>query len=320
MVFHQSPEWVQQVDSIYTQHGQNMCAPLSPWREALALFRKRSTYDVIHTMGIRESTVYGLLCALTRSPSRQIMAEIFLDEPQAGTGWRVKTALQRLVARRSLGIITNSAAEIPALAERLNISSERCIFVPLNSTLEPAKEPTPGEGFILAAGRSLRDYPLLIEAAKQIDVPITIIGGSDDLQNARLPENVTLLREVSREEYLDYVRRCQIMVLPLQQTTRPTGQVVMLEAMAFGKPVIATEQVGTVDYIHHGKTGFLVPPGNGAVLAETANRLIADRNAMTKIGMAALQTIRNEHTNRIHTQRRLNAIQKLQTRNCPNTR
>lgn len=309
MTFRQSPEWMARVDSIYPEHGRRINQPFSPRKEALLLFRQRKNYDLIHTMGIRESMLYGLLCLLTCSPSKQVMTEIFVDEDRpASLSWRIKTALYRLIARRSLGIITNSRAEIPDLAKRLHIPESRFHFVPLDSTVDPADHPLPGEGFILAAGRSLRDYDTLLQAAPQINAPIIIIGGSDDLQNTALPPNVTLLREVDREAYLDHIRRCSIAVLPLKKTTRPTGQVVLLEAMSFGKPVIATEQVGTVDYIQTSVNGILVPPQEPEALARAVNQLLADPSAARAMGQAALQGIRNEHTHAVHTQRRLRAL------------
>ena len=312
MTFHQSPEWVATTDSIYPEHGRHTAAPLSPLKEAWLLFKNRRDYDVVHTMGIRESMFCGLLCLLARTPSKQIMTEIFVDEDHlASTTWRIKTAFHRLIARRALGIITNSQAEIPALAERLALSEDRFRYVPLNTTVPPSSAPLPGEGFLLAAGRSLRDYETLIQASPAMDEPLIIIGGSDDLQHAALPPNVTLLREVDRTTYLDYVRRCSILILPLKRTTRPTGQVVLLEAMSFGKPVIATDHVGTRDYIQHAADGLLIPPGDPTALANAANGLLADPVAAEAIGQAALRSIREEHTDLIHTQRRLNALRDL---------
>ena len=312
MAFWQSTEWVAATSSIYPDHGQCSPTPLPPLQEAWQLFRHRAPYNIIHTMGIRESMGYGLLCLLRGCPSKQIMTEIFVDEPRpASLRWRLKEKIYKRIARRSLGIITNSQAEIHALAERLGLPENRFRYVPLNTTLSPVTFPLPGDGFILAAGRSLRDYTTLLQAAAHIPAPITIIGGSDDLLQANLPPTVTLLREVDRDTYLDYVRRCSIMVLPLLQTTRPTGQVVLLEAMSCGKPVIATRQVGTIDYIDHKKTGLLIPPFDATALATATNHLLQHPQFACELGMHALQHIHHAHTTPIHTHQRLSAIADL---------
>jgi len=312
MAYWQSSEWMQATDSIYDLSALEEPEYFSPYKEAWLLFRRRKDYDVIHSMGIVESMFYGLLCLLTGRSSKQIMTEIFIDEEQPERlSWHFKTAIYTKIAQRSLGVITNSQAEIPALAKRFNLPENRFCYVPLNSTVEPVEKPLPGEGFILAAGRSLRDYPTLIEAATDIDAPIIIIGGSDDLRHTELPANVTFLREVDRETYLDYVRRCSIMVLPLQKTVRPTGQVVLLEAMSFGKPVIASEQVGTVDYIKHDKNGMLIPLSDAKPLAAAANTLLRDKKKAHDMGLSALETIKTSHTNAVHTTSRLAAIDSL---------
>jgi glycosyltransferase involved in cell wall biosynthesis len=43
---------------------------------------------------------------------------------------------------------------------------------------------------------------------------------------------------------------------------------VVPEALAHGVPVIATSNAGAADLITHGRSGFLVPPGDTAALAE----------------------------------------------------
>lgn len=312
MTFWQSPEWMARVDSIYPDHGKNTPVTGTPWKEAWTLFTRRDQYDIIHTMGIRESMFYGLLCLLCGIRSKQIMTEIFLDEPSsAGPGWSLKTALYRRVSRRAIGIITNSRAEITALADRLALPERRFRPVPLNSTVAPLDAPSPGEGFVLAAGRSLRDYATLIQAAPAIRAPIVIIGGSEDLIGLPLPSGVTLLREIDRKTYLDYVRRCSIMVLPLKAAIRPAGQVVMLEGMAFGKPIVATNQVGTVDYIRDGENGLLIPPGDASALAGAVNEILQHPEKARKLGEAALNSIKTTHTHRVHTELRLDAIEKL---------
>lgn len=312
MMYWQSEDWVNAADSIYPEHGKNDPTPRSPLKEALLLYKKRRHYDVIHTMGIRESMTYGLLCLLTGVAPRQIMTEIFLDEEQPNRWtWRLKTALYQRIAKRSFGIITNSSAEIPTLSQRLKLPENRFRYVPLNSTIPPEQKPLAGEGFILAAGRSLRDYHLFIEAVSGLPIPVVIIGGSDDLLKTYIPPNIKLLRNISRNDYLDYMRRCTLCVLPLMETVRPTGQVVMLEAMAMGKPVISTKNMGTVDYVKNNETGILVPPNNIDAMRTAITSIINHPDTAAQLGCRALDQIHKENADTIHTARRLRALSAL---------
>jgi glycosyltransferase involved in cell wall biosynthesis len=65
------------------------------------------------------------------------------------------------------------------------------------------------------------------------------------------------------------------------------GPYTVLEAMAMGKPVVATP-VGLVpDAVEHGITGFLAPPGDGAALAQAVLPLLADDDLARRLGRAA---------------------------------
>jgi len=68
----------------------------------------------------------------------------------------------------------------------------------------------------------------------------------------------------------------------------PFGMV-LVEAMAWGKPVIASDSGGPREIVRHGETGLLVPPNDPALLAHALIRLIEDselRNRMGKAGAA----------------------------------
>ena len=75
-----------------------------------------------------------------------------------------------------------------------------------------------------------------------------------------------------------------------------TGQVVILEAMALGKPVIATETVGTPDYIENGITGILVPPWDQGALRKAICNLIRRPSLEEDLGRNGLEKVRRDHT------------------------
>ena len=60
---------------------------------------------------------------------------------------------------------------------------------------------------------------------------------------------------------------------------------VLLEAMACGKPVIATQVGGNPEAIRHGESGFLVPEGEPQMVAGIAERLLLDEGLRRTIGM-----------------------------------
>jgi glycosyltransferase involved in cell wall biosynthesis len=62
-----------------------------------------------------------------------------------------------------------------------------------------------------------------------------------------------------------------------------------IEAMASGKPVVATRVGGLPDVITEGRTGYLVPPKDAAALADAVLKLIADAEARARMGQAGRQ-------------------------------
>lgn len=59
---------------------------------------------------------------------------------------------------------------------------------------------------------------------------------------------------------------------------------VLLEAMAAGKPAIASDVGGMKEVVVHGETGFLVPAGSPPALADSILRLVTDRELATRMG------------------------------------
>ena len=72
-----------------------------------------------------------------------------------------------------------------------------------------------------------------------------------------------------------------IFVLP--SLAEPFG-LVILEAMALGRPVIATDAGGPREIVEHGVTGLLVPPSDPPALAAAIRRLFTDRQATKTMG------------------------------------
>lgn len=311
MRFHESTRWRAAVESIYPDHGA--AAPSrSPLAEALALWRRAGPFDAVVTMGARESLLYGLLCLLSGRRSRQVLVEVFLDAPRPGhPAWALKERLFRAVAAHALGVLVNSRHEAGQQAGRLGLPAERVRFVPLNANPVPADPPPTREPFIVAAGRSWRDYPTLLAALAGQPVPAHLFVGADDLPDAKASPGLTIHREAGREIYLDHLRRCAFAVVPLLPVERATGQVVLLEAMALGKAVIATRAPGTVDYLEDGVTGLFVGPGDAPALRNAIRSLWEDPARAARLGDAARRAVDARFGIEHHAEAKLAAIREL---------
>ena len=70
--------------------------------------------------------------------------------------------------------------------------------------------------------------------------------------------------------------------------------VTAIEAMAAGRPVVATRVGGLPDVISDGETGYLVPPGNVAQLASAVERVLGDGEATERLRRKARESVRHK--------------------------
>jgi len=87
---------------------------------------------------------------------------------------------------------------------------------------------------------------------------------------------------------------CQV-VVHASTSPEPFGRVI-LEAMALGRPVIATRAGGPEEIIASGSDGLLVPPGDVRGLAEALDSLLADAGLRERLGRAGLEKVRDRYT------------------------
>ena len=177
------------------------------------------------------------------------------------TGW--KGALARLALSRVDVFVVHSRAEIEVYSRWLGLSRDRFEFVPLSVEVSDIfSKPEADDGFILSMGTANRDYKTLFEAVRELPLKVTVVAGKSAVAGLTVPQNVTLLSNLSLEECQELLRAARLVVIPISSETAASGQVTLVEAMMMGKPVIATACSGTEDYIRHGETGMFVDCGD----------------------------------------------------------
>jgi glycosyltransferase involved in cell wall biosynthesis len=87
----------------------------------------------------------------------------------------------------------------------------------------------------------------------------------------------------------NYMEKCNIIVHTSIEP-EPFGMVI-IEAMALEKPVIATKIGGPLEIIEHEVDGFLIPPGNPQILADYIIRLANDTELRAQIGVEARKKV-----------------------------
>lgn len=165
---------------------------------------------------------------------------------------------------------------------------------PLSGTISPRypSHDTQVEKYIFSGGRTARDFPTLFQASFQLPVRVVVVGtrtSSDSLSGSTDADgrNFVLLPEVGYERFMELLTDSVLVVIPLRKVAYPSGQSMLVDALALGKPVIVTRCSGSIDYINDGENGFLVEPGNFLELRDKINYLLSRTEEMGRIGSNA---------------------------------
>jgi rhamnosyl/mannosyltransferase len=161
-----------------------------------------------------------------------------------------------------------------------------------------------GERLVLFLGvlRPYKGLDALARAMQMVDGRLLIAGrgtwpGLEALvRQLDLARRVTFLGEVSDVARRLLLHSCDVVTLPSLDRREAFG-IVQLEAMACGKPVVSSDlSTGVRSVNAHGRTGWLVPPGDADALARALNLLLDDDDLRATLGKAARERVEREFT------------------------
>ena len=159
------------------------------------------------------------------------------------------------------------------------------------TVLTPNRVPVVGTAGPLEA---VKGFPFFLGAAARVlatgrDVEFVIAGAGPEESNLRrlavklkIDSHVTFVPNLL--EFSDALSAMDIFCLPSLQQGIGT---IMLEAMAMGRPVIATRVGGLFRVVCDDHTGLLVPPSNSEALGQRILELLDDPQRAREIGRAA---------------------------------
>ncbi len=157
-------------------------------------------------------------------------------------------------------------------------------------------------GFVgrLVSNKSLPNLMRAFSAlrAKALPVTLLIVGeGSmmEELKSMARQDRVTdsVIFTGIRRDIPDILSALDVFVLPSLNEGLPNA---LLEAMAMGKAVVASEVAGVPEVVESGVTGLLVPMEDHGAIEKALNRLFQDRGFATRLGRAARDAVEKKHS------------------------
>ncbi len=289
---------------------------ISPLRDLVATIRlarliRRERPQILHTHTAKAGTVGRVAALLAGSRRPPIVVHTFHGHVLRGYFGPVRSLFFRVLERRLASITTALVAVSPQVRDDLVAlrvaPRERFVVIRLGIELEQRVAPEqdgrlesrrylgiPADRFavgwigrmtavkrtddVLVAFKRLRD--------NGIDACLCMVGdGPDRTQLERRAHELGVVRDTLflgyQEDVAPYYAAFDALVLPSGNEGTPVSAI---EALAAGRPVVATRVGGVPDVVRDGKDGFLVEAGATDDLADRLERLARDPALRERMG------------------------------------
>lgn len=227
--------------------------------------------------------IYALYCMLFHVKKQNycmIMTFIYRQRPGV-LGYLQKIIAKKIVNSKYIDrILVFSNSEKDYYRQLFDITGNKFVSIKLGlEDLTEGIKKGDSKGYILSAGRSNRDYDFLIHALADEKYQVKIV--CDALSAGRIG-NIQILDNVYYERFFQMIADCYCVVVALKDSEISSGQLVILQAMQFGKPVIVTRSKTVTDYITDGEEGFIIPKEK-TKLMERIDLLFNDKNLYVRM-------------------------------------
>jgi glycosyltransferase involved in cell wall biosynthesis len=217
------------------------------------------------------------------------------ETPRPGKEARLR-AREAFVWRRAFGVVTTTAGIRDSLVE-LAGARGRVLVIP-NGCDAPAGRPFPPlpssePPLVVYAGQLYpwKGVDVLVDALAEVPrARLVILGGlAGEGDHERIRRRVAergiearteLTGTLPQAEVAGRLRDAAVVAVPFLHsgmTERHTSPLKAFEAMAAGRPIVASDLPSTREILADGETALLVPPGDVAALARALRRLLEDR-------------------------------------------
>jgi glycosyltransferase involved in cell wall biosynthesis len=240
-----------------------LALPLFLWSFTRAARRAARGADVVHAHWIPS----GLPALLTGRP---VVLQLWGSD--AALAARARWAFRPIVRRAA--VVVCASRDLAEQAAALGARDVRVIPSPVDipdAVGEPAEPP-----HLLFVGRLSEEKGVRELAVAARDMRLVVVG--DGPLRGLLPQARGF---VAHESLGPFYEAAAAVVVP---SRREGYGMTAREAMAYGRPVVATTVGGLPDAVENGVTGLLVPPGDTAALRAALQRLLGDPELRSRLG------------------------------------
>jgi glycosyltransferase involved in cell wall biosynthesis len=288
--------------------GRYVSTPFCP---GMAAELRRFSPDIVHLHFPNPAGDFAYLTSRCRAPVVMTYhADVVRQRPML---WAYRPLFRHLDARVSRIIV--SSHEYLASSTFLAPYRDKCTIIPFgvdmdSFTLSGAEHAEVAElrhrhggrlVIFLGVLRYYKGLDVLVRAMTRVAGHLLVVGRGpqrgvvDNLvRRLELRDRVTFTGEVSDARRRVLLHAAEVFALPSTDRSEAFG-IAQLEAMACGKPVVASDLPTGVRAVNRdGITGLLVPPGDPDALARALNTLLRDDGLRADMGEAARRRVEKE--------------------------
>lgn len=182
--------------------------------------------------------------------------------------------------------------------------SQDKIYIKPNFLPNPPEPDYSNNDYAIFIGRLSKEkgIEILIEAFKKLPkfLKLFIIGDGplrtkiEDLLKSEKIYNINLIGSLNHSQCIQFLKKSSCLILP--SICFETFSMVICEAFACGKPVIASNIGAMAELVENGKTGLLFEPKNPEELAMKVKWMIENKDACVEMGKNARKVFEEKYT------------------------
>jgi glycosyltransferase involved in cell wall biosynthesis len=270
----------------------------APWMQTAAMLPTRWSPSCTGTLAFFESEGHALALArsfvprLLRQRHPLVVVTCWLGDLAPRLS-RTRRALYRCAYRGVDRVVVFSGNQAPILQDAYGIDSSKIRVVDFGVDVREVHGVAVSEdGGVVAVGRDAgRDWATFLAAVEGTDWPVHLATRPRSLEGLTLPPNVTMHGYVDRRRYLELLAGATVVVVPTLDRAYPTGQTVLLEAMALGKACIVTATAAMEGYLRPDVDCLTVGLGDIDALRQAIGELLGDPARRTRLGEQARASV-----------------------------
>ncbi|WP_219835807.1 glycosyltransferase family 4 protein [Paenibacillus sp. R14(2021)] len=312
----------------------HMKREIAPIADLLSIIRyamlfRRERYDIIHTHNAKAGVVGRIAGWLSRTPVVVHTTHgLPFFEGQSAKKNKLYRWMERVGALFCHAIASQNFEDIDkvkAIARRKNVYYEgngvdlealdqhrQTITLSRLQALRDQWGIKPSVPVMLVGARfeKVKNHDLLLDGLHRLKQAgesfVCLLAGRGELEQSvrekikaySLEEQVIIIGH--QLDIYAYIELCDIVVLTSEKEGIPR---ILMEAMAYGKPVVATDVLGTRELVKHEVTGLLTPYPDGGTIAQSLQRLLRDEFLRHRFGREGRYVIERSFTEELVVRR-----------------